>query len=157
MIGIALVGLGVVWQNMFPASLWGWVAIGAGLGLGIATRQIQPARTPFDEPVLLLALMGGVSLWATAFPEITWAHHEKLDGSGYPRGLLAPAIPLQSRMMAIADIYDALVAWDRPYKRAVSVERALAILEDEARSGKLDRDLLALFVSARVYERTLPR
>ncbi len=90
-------------------------------------------------------------------PEITWAHHEKLDGSGYPRGLLAPAIPLQSRMMAIADIYDALVAWDRPYKRAVSVEHALAILEDEARSGKLDQDLLALFVSARVYERTLPR
>jgi HD-GYP domain-containing protein (c-di-GMP phosphodiesterase class II) len=88
-------------------------------------------------------------------PEITWAHHEKLDGSGYPRGLEAPAIPLQSRMMAIADIYDALVAWDRPYKRAVSVERALAILEDEAKSGKLDPDLVALFVSARVYERTL--
>ena len=90
-------------------------------------------------------------------PEITWAHHEKLDGSGYPRGLKAPAIPLQSRMMTIADIYDALVAWDRPYKRAVSVERALAILADEAKTGKLDEYLLELFVSARVYERTLPR
>jgi HD-GYP domain-containing protein (c-di-GMP phosphodiesterase class II) len=90
-------------------------------------------------------------------PEITWAHHEKLDGTGYPRGLKAPAIPLQSRMMAIADIYDALVAWDRPYKRAVSVERALAILDDEAKSGKLDELLLSLFVSARVFERTLPR
>jgi HD-GYP domain-containing protein (c-di-GMP phosphodiesterase class II) len=90
-------------------------------------------------------------------PEITWAHHEKLDGSGYPRGLKAPAIPLQSRMMTIADIYDALVAWDRPYKRAVSVERALAILADEARTGKLDEYLLELFVSERIYERTLRR
>ncbi len=90
-------------------------------------------------------------------PEIAWAHHEKLDGTGYPRGLKAPAIPLQSRMMAIADIYDALVAWDRPYKRAVSTERALAILADEAKDGKLDQQLLALFVSARVYERTLQR
>ena len=78
MISIALVGLGVVWQNMVPASLWGWVAIGAGLGLGIATRQIQPSRTPLEGPVLLLALMGGVSLWATAFPEITWAQVARL-------------------------------------------------------------------------------
>ncbi len=98
--------------------------------------------------------------WTSEFrqiPEITWAHHEKLDGSGYPRGLTATAIPLQSRMMTIADIYDALVAWDRPYKRAVSVERALAILDDEAKEGKLDEVLLELFVSARVYERTLRR
>ena len=78
MIGIALVGLGVVWQNMFPSSPWGWVGMAAGLILGIATRQIRPARTPLDGPALLLVLMGGVSLWATAFPEITWAQVARL-------------------------------------------------------------------------------
>ncbi len=78
MIGIALVGLGVVWQNVFPSSPWGWAAIGAGLIFGIATRQIRPSRTPLDGPALLLALMGGVSLWATAFPEITWAQVARL-------------------------------------------------------------------------------
>jgi HD-GYP domain-containing protein (c-di-GMP phosphodiesterase class II) len=90
-------------------------------------------------------------------PEIAWAHHEKLDGSGYPRRLTAPAIPLQSRMMTISDIYDALVAWDRPYKRAVSVEKALQILEEDARGGKLDSELLEVFIAARVYEGTLPK
>ena len=85
-------------------------------------------------------------------PEIAWAHHEKLDGSGYPRRLTAPDIPVQSRMMTIADIYDALVAWDRPYKKSVSVERALAILEDEMRCGRLDADLLRVFIEAKVYD-----
>lgn len=78
MISIALIGLGVVWQNMFPSSPWGWGAIGAGLVLGITTRQIRPSRTPLDGPALLLVLMGGVSLWATAFPEVTWAQVVRL-------------------------------------------------------------------------------
>jgi HD-GYP domain-containing protein (c-di-GMP phosphodiesterase class II) len=89
-------------------------------------------------------------------PEIAFAHHEKLDGSGYPRGLREDEIPLQSKMMTIADIFDALVAWDRPYKKSVGVERALAILEDEAKEGKLDPTLLAIFIEARIFERTMP-
>jgi HD-GYP domain-containing protein (c-di-GMP phosphodiesterase class II) len=84
-------------------------------------------------------------------PEIAWAHHEKLDGSGYPRGLKSDAIPVQSRMMTIADIYDALVAWDRPYKRAVSEARALEILGDEAQAGKIDGELLRVFIETEVY------
>jgi len=87
-------------------------------------------------------------------PEIAYAHHEKLDGTGYPRQLPGQQIPVQSRMMTIADIYDALVAWDRPYKKAVPTEVALDILRDEAKSGKLDTSLLDLFVEAKVYERT---
>ena len=69
-------------------------------------------------------------------PEIAYAHHEKLDGTGYPRKLKGDEIPRQSRMMTISDIYDALVAWDRPYKKAVSEERAHDILCDEARRGQ---------------------
>ena len=90
-------------------------------------------------------------------PEIAYAHHEKLDGTGYPRRLKAAEIPIQSRMMAISDIFDALVAWDRPYKKAVPVERALSILRDESQSGKLDRQILDVFIYAKIYEKTLPR
>jgi HD-GYP domain-containing protein (c-di-GMP phosphodiesterase class II) len=89
-------------------------------------------------------------------PEIAYAHHEKLDGSGYPRRLKAAEIPIQSKMMTISDIFDALVAWDRPYKKSVPIERALDILHDEARHGKLDLGLLEIFVGARIFERTLP-
>ncbi len=90
-------------------------------------------------------------------PEIAYAHHEKLDGSGYPRRLTGQDIPVQSRMMTISDIFDALVAWDRPYKKSVPVDKALDILGDEARGGKLDKDLLGVFIEAKVYEKTLPR
>ena len=80
-----------------------------------------------------------------------------MDGTGYPRRLRAAEIPLQSRMMTISDIFDALVAWDRPYKKAVPVDKALAILNDEAKHGKLDTDLLQVFIEARVYDLTARR
>ncbi len=88
-------------------------------------------------------------------PDIAYAHHEKLDGAGYPRQLQADQIPVPSRMMTIADIYDALTASDRPYKRAVPHEKALAILEDECRQRKVDRSLLDVFIDAKVHERLL--
>jgi HD-GYP domain-containing protein (c-di-GMP phosphodiesterase class II) len=85
-------------------------------------------------------------------PEIAWAHHEKLDGTGYPRGRKGAEIPVQAKMMTIADIYDALVAQDRPYKKAVSAEKALDILESDVRRGWLDGDLFRLFRDAGVYD-----
>jgi HD-GYP domain-containing protein (c-di-GMP phosphodiesterase class II) len=90
-------------------------------------------------------------------PEIAYGHHEKLDGTGYPRGLSGDQIPIQARMMTIADIYDALTAQDRPYKRAVPITTALDILGNEAKDGKLDPDLLDVFIARRVYEATAPR
>jgi HD-GYP domain-containing protein (c-di-GMP phosphodiesterase class II) len=86
-------------------------------------------------------------------PEIARSHHEKLDGSGYPSGARAEGIPVQSRMMTIADIYDALTASDRPYKKALRAEEALAILDAERRAGALDGALVDLFIEARVFER----
>jgi len=83
---------------------------------------------------------------------IAGAHHEKLNGRGYPNRLHGEDIPLQSRIMAIVDIYDALTASDRPYKRAVPTEIALRILRQEADGGMLDAGLLDLFVEQRVYE-----
>ncbi|HEY2067519.1 MAG TPA: HD domain-containing phosphohydrolase [Gemmatimonadaceae bacterium] len=85
-------------------------------------------------------------------PQIAYGHHEKLNGQGYPNALDGSAIPVQTRMMTIADIYDALTATDRPYKRAVSTQGALDILHTEAKEGMLDPVLLEVFVQARVFE-----
>ena len=86
-------------------------------------------------------------------PEIASKHHEYLNGSGYPGRLPALDIPIQARLMTVADIFDALTAADRPYKRAVPVVRALDILHSEADAGKVDREVLELFIATRVYER----
>jgi HD-GYP domain-containing protein (c-di-GMP phosphodiesterase class II) len=88
-------------------------------------------------------------------PEIAYAHHEKLDGTGYPRAIPATTIPVQSKMMSIADIYDALTASDRPYKKAVPHQLALDILHREAQSGQLDRELLTIFVEADIPRRVM--
>jgi len=90
-------------------------------------------------------------------PEIAYGHHEKLDGTGYPRGLTDPQIPIQTKMMTISDIYDALTAQDRPYKRAVPLERALDILHEEANAGKLDKELLDIFATRRIFDLTAVR
>jgi HD-GYP domain-containing protein (c-di-GMP phosphodiesterase class II) len=87
-------------------------------------------------------------------PQIAWAHHEKLDGTGYPRMLRGEEIPLPARMMAICDIFDALSASDRPYKKAVPVDRALDILSEMVRAGQLEAELFRLFREAKIFERT---
>jgi HD-GYP domain-containing protein (c-di-GMP phosphodiesterase class II) len=94
--------------------------------------------------------------WGRAFrriPEIAGCHHEKLNGSGYPNRLKAEEIPLQSKLMSISDIFDALTASDRPYKRAVPVDRACDILGYEVKDGALDSELVRLFIEARIWER----
>ncbi len=85
-------------------------------------------------------------------PEIAGKHHEYLDGSGYPEKIPAPSIPVQARMMTVADIYDALTASDRPYKQAVPLERALDILRAEVGRGKVDGEVLDLFIDAKLWQ-----
>ncbi|MFI5310219.1 MAG: HD-GYP domain-containing protein [Gemmatimonadales bacterium] len=85
-------------------------------------------------------------------PQIAYTHHEKLNGTGYPRQVHESEIAVQTRMMTISDIYDALTATDRPYKPAVAPDRAIEILNDEAAEGALDKPLLEAFVEARVFE-----
>jgi HD-GYP domain-containing protein (c-di-GMP phosphodiesterase class II) len=86
-------------------------------------------------------------------PEIAGSHHEKLDGTGYPNALRGSQIPIQARMMAISDIYDALTASDRPYKKAMPMEKALDILSSDVKRGQLDSELFNVFVVARVWTR----
>lgn len=87
----------------------------------------------------------------TNIPEIAGKHHEKLDGSGYPAMVTGDSIPIQSRMMTIADIFDALTASDRPYKKSLSPENALHIMDEEVRQGKLDSSLFEVFVESKNY------
>jgi HD-GYP domain-containing protein (c-di-GMP phosphodiesterase class II) len=94
--------------------------------------------------------------WGKAFarvPAIAGAHHEKLNGTGYPNRLRAEEIPVQSKMMSISDIYDALTASDRPYKKAIPVEKALDILHFGVKDEHLDGELVRIFREARVWER----
>lgn len=84
-------------------------------------------------------------------PEIAYGHHEKLDGTGYPRGLKNSEIPIQAQLMTIADIYDALTAGDRPYKRALRTDAAMKILRQEAAHNKINADLLELFDHRQVF------
>ena len=93
--------------------------------------------------------------WGKQFrrvPAIAAAHHERLNGTGYPNRLRAEEIPIQSKLMSIADIFDALTANDRPYKKAVPVERALDILNYGVKDGHLDPELVRIFHEARVWE-----
>jgi HD-GYP domain-containing protein (c-di-GMP phosphodiesterase class II) len=93
--------------------------------------------------------------WGNTFARvaiIAGAHHERLNGTGYPNRLRAEEIPLQSKMMTISDIFDALTANDRPYKRAVPVEKALHILNLEVKDGHIDPELVRIFNEARVWE-----
>lgn len=87
-------------------------------------------------------------------PDIAFGHHEKLNGTGYPLHLTAAEIPPETRMMTISDIFDALTATDRPYKKEhkVGPERALDIMDSElVKRGQLDLELFRLFVNAKVF------
>ncbi|KGF72477.1 phosphohydrolase [Neosynechococcus sphagnicola sy1] len=84
-------------------------------------------------------------------PLIAYGHHEKLDGSGYPLQLKEPEIPIQAQMMAVSDIYDALTASDRPYKRSLAVTKALNILHQESAHNKINRELVQLFEQRQVF------
>ncbi|MDT8384210.1 MAG: HD domain-containing phosphohydrolase [Gammaproteobacteria bacterium] len=86
-----------------------------------------------------------------AVADIAHAHHEKLDGSGYPQGLKGDEIPIPARVMTVADIFDALTAGDRPYKRSLSVDKALDLLKHEAAHGKIDPLLVEVFIDSQAY------
>jgi HD-GYP domain-containing protein (c-di-GMP phosphodiesterase class II) len=93
--------------------------------------------------------------WTREFKGIPWiarAHHEKLNGTGYPYRLTEPEIPVQAKIMTICDIFDALYAADRPYKKSVAADRALEILEMSVRDHELDSHLFQMFVEARVFQ-----
>lgn len=86
-------------------------------------------------------------------PEFAGGHHEHMDGTGYPRGLTREQMSVQARVMAIADVFEALTAGDRPYKKAMKLSQALSILGSMCEQGKIDPDLFQVFIRDRVYQR----
>ncbi|PLX71202.1 MAG: phosphohydrolase [Denitrovibrio sp.] len=90
-------------------------------------------------------------------PIVAALHHERIDGKGYPFGLAGDQIHMQGRIMAVADIFDALTAADRPYKKAMPVEKACAILKEEAERFALDKKVVDYFVDNALYEVVMRR
>lgn len=86
-------------------------------------------------------------------PEFAGGHHEKLDGTGYPKGLFRDEMSLQARMMAIADIFEALTARDRPYKKGKTLSQAIRILGFMRNDSHIDPELFDIFISEKIYEK----
>lgn len=86
-------------------------------------------------------------------PEYAGGHHERMDGRGYPKGLTREQMSVQARMMGIADVFEALTAADRPYKRGMTVLQAVSIMERMCENGHIDPDLFAVFIRQGVHVR----
>lgn len=84
-------------------------------------------------------------------PEYAAGHHEKLDGSGYPNGLTKEQLPLQARIMAVADIFEALTAKDRPYKKPMKLAQAIKILGFMIKDNHIDGDVCELFIESGLH------
>ena len=115
----------------------------------------QKERTEIESHVTHTHIFLSLIPWTdklSSIPNIAHAHHERLDGSGYPLGLETESIPIQSKIMAIADVYDALTAGDRPYRQGINSERALGILDAEVKAGKLDQTLFNIFIESRSFQ-----
>ena len=90
-------------------------------------------------------------------PEIAGGHHEKMDGNGYPKRLRRAQMSVLARMMAIADIFEALTAIDRPYKSGKTLSEALRIMARMSQDQHIDPELFELFLSAGVYQQYAER
>jgi len=86
-------------------------------------------------------------------PEYAGGHHERMDGKGYPRGLMREQMSVQARVMGIADIFEALTARDRPYKKGKTLTESLQILGKFKEGGHIDPDLFDVFIRRKVYQR----
>jgi len=90
-------------------------------------------------------------------PEYAGGHHEKMDGTGYPRGLTRDQMSVPARMMAVADIYEALTAGDRPYKKAKTLSESLKIMAFMCKDQHIDHELFELFLRGRVFQKYAER
>ncbi len=111
-------------------------------------------RTVINQHIVATIRMLEALPWPrhlTHVPEYAGGHHERMDGKGYPRGLSRADMSWQARMMGIADIFEALTAPDRPYKKAKTLSESLAILGRMKENGHVDPDLFDVFVRRKVY------
>ena len=123
--------------------------------LSIRVGTLTPAeRETINHHVVATSRMLESLPWPshlTHVPEYAGAHHERMDGKGYPKGLKRDEMSVLARIIGIADIFEALTACDRPYKAGMKLSQALSILGNMSRSGHIDADLFDVFVSQKVY------
>ena len=84
-------------------------------------------------------------------PFYAGCHHEKINGTGYPNGYSGDKLPIQARIIAIADVFEGLTAPDRPYKKGYKLSKALGILKYMVNDGEIDKDLFNLFITKKLY------
>ena len=125
--------------------------------LNIAYGTLNPSeREVINHHIVATIKMLEALPWPrhlTRVPEYAGGHHERMDGKGYPRGLTREQMSVPARVMGIADIFEALTAKDRPYKRGKTLSESLAILGRFKESGHIDPDLFEIFVREKVYLR----
>lgn len=115
----------------------------------------QKEREKINEHAKISNEMLGMLTFPKKFSrvnEIASSHHEKLNGKGYPKGLKADEISFEGRLMAIVDIFEALTATDRPYKRPKTIEETFKILEAMAKQGELDKDIINFIKETNAHE-----
>ena len=116
----------------------------------------QEERQTINHHIVATIKMLEALPWPTHLrnvPEYAGGHHERMDGKGYPRGLTREQMSVQARVMGIADIFEALTAKDRPYKRGKTLSESLKILGNFRQNGHVDPDLFDVFVRKKVYLR----
>jgi HD-GYP domain-containing protein (c-di-GMP phosphodiesterase class II) len=116
----------------------------------------QQERETINHHIVATIKMLEALPWPTHLrnvPEYAGGHHERMDGKGYPRGLKREQMSIQARVMGIADIFEALTAKDRPYKRGKTLSESLKILGNFRLNGHIDPDLFDIFVRRKVYLR----
>ena len=114
------------------------------LSIRSGTLTVQERKEMENHVVMTSKILEKVQFYKgfSMVPKWVGAHHEYLDGSGYPNGLKGDELDLETRLLTVVDIYDALVATDRPYKQPISQQGAIQILKDMAQRGKVDLQLV---------------
>ena len=134
----------------------GWLTVDEVRNLSIARGTLLPEEREVINHHIVATLRMLEKLPFPAHlaqvPEIACGHHERMDGKGYPKGLTREQMSVPARIMGIADVFEALTAGDRPYKKAMKLSEALAILATMARDGHIDPDLHRVFVEAKVWQ-----
>ncbi len=129
--------------------------LGELYNLSIPRGTLTPEeRDKINEHILItIRMLETLPLPAnmSKIPEYAGAHHETLNGTGYPRGLVGDEISIPSRIIAIADIFEALTASDRPYKENKKLSESVNIMADMVKAGRLDPDLFKLFLESGIY------
>ena len=125
--------------------------------MNMSIASIGQALTDFAfyYPLFMayLWMAGGLLIGLRSVPEIAGAHHETMDGKGYPRGLKREEMSWQARMMAVADIFEALTAGDRPYKSSKTLREALKIMDKFKEQNHIDPEVYDLFVKSGIPQK----